>query len=87
MVAEIAGRRAADSGAVEVLLLDEPEAAALEEVARDVAELDLVAGRGRRPDRVLLLVPRDLRRDTQLPEDALVTQRVVAPAELLLPRR
>ena len=84
VVAGEAGGRAAVEVALEALLLDQPEAAGLEEVARHVAVLDGVAGAARRPHRVLLLVAGDLGGDRpRRVEDPLVAQGVVVAAELL----
>ena len=80
---EAHGRRAVVL-AVEVLVLNQPEAAGLEEVVRRVAVLDAVAGRSGGPDGVALFVPRGLRSDHPLRCDRpFVTQRVIASAEIL----
>src|SRR6185369_17671912 len=69
--------------AVEVLVLDQTEAAGLEEVVRHVAELHDVPGAGGRSDGALLAMLRRLRGGHPVGgEDAVVAQRGVAAAEV-----
>src|SRR5204863_484626 len=69
---------------VEVLVLDETEATGLEGVVLRVAILNVVAGGGRRSDRVTLFVLRDLAGKDPLRRDRpFVAQRIIASAEIL----
>src|SRR5438552_9453827 len=70
--------------AVEVFVLDQAEAAGLEEIIARIAILNRIAGRRRRTDRVALLMTRGLRsKDPSRCDRPFVAQRVVASAEVL----
>src|SRR5437667_6217277 len=70
--------------AVEVFVLDQAEAAGLEEIIARIAILNRIAGRCRRTDRVAFFVTRGLcSNDPRRCDRAFVAKRVVASAEVL----
>src|SRR6185369_1434411 len=80
---EVLRQRAAVEVPLEVLVLDQAESAGREVVVELVDELDVLAGLGRRPDRIALGVRRELRgRDPRRAEDAVVARAPVLPAQV-----